>query len=155
MRAAVILLSVLSVSACARISSLGSGSASFGSIGSGARAGTQAPARPLIPAEQHSVAVDNRQLAGTITTAEITPGLSGPILRVQATTRIGGGYNAELISRGRDGDQLVFELRLAGQADQGNEPRDVTAVRVLDPTEMLGIRAIRVVAASNARVLRP
>lgn len=158
MRVALIVITALSLTACGRLSSLGSGSGSIGSgsIGSGAATSPAGgPVRPLIPADHRVVSVDQRQLAGTITAAEVTPGLSGPILRVTGTPRFGGSYNADLVLRGREGSQLIFELRMLGQADQGSEPRTITAARVLTQSELAGVRTIRIVSASNARVLRP
>lgn len=160
MRAALIVIAILSLTACGRLASLGSvgsGSIGSGSIGSGGgpRQQTTAPTRPLIPAHMRQVSVDQRQLAEQILSAEITPGLSGPVLRATAASRFGGSYNAELVLRGRESDQLIFEFRAMGQPDQGAEPRHISAARILTQKELAGVRSIRVVSASNARVLRP
>lgn len=154
MRRALMIASALALSACGSLGSLGS----IGSLGGGGERVVGAQSRQslpsLVPAEKRQLVQDTRGLAAAITSAELTATPGGAILRATGQAAAPGSYNAELTPAGRDGDTLVFALRMNAQPGARITPAQITVARMIADEDLRGVRAVRIVTASGSRTLR-
>lgn len=114
--------------------------------------------KPLVNANRTTQTVDNRSLLSSVSAMSIdrTPG--GAIVRATGLAATQGFYNAQLVLAGVENGVMTLEFRAQSPSDiQISGPaatREITAARALSNDELLGIRTIRVVAATNSRSSR-
>ncbi len=104
-------------------------------------------------------AADPRPLIETVESADIVPTQSGVVLRATGIAPVQGYWEGALV-REEMGDPSV--LAFAFRAAQPTGPtristqrsREITVARTLSPSDLAGIREIRVVGAATGRVIR-
>ena len=111
--------------------------------------------RPLIPANNRNVAIDNRTMVQSITSLDIDPTPSGAIVRAVGVAQTQGYFNAELVSRGVANGVLDLEFRAqaptALEVPGTTQSRQISAAHVIERSDLAAIRSVRVTAATNAR----
>lgn len=150
-------VAALGLSSCGTLqNSTGSiGSLGFGSIGSGGWGGaprTRADLPDLVTPEQ--LVQDSRGAVANIVSAEASPTTGGTVVSATATPRGTGAYNLDLVVAGRQGSQLLLDLRGQIAAAGTPVPRQVTVARSFTNAELAGIRSIKIRAANGTRTLR-
>lgn len=152
-----LLVAAFGLSSCGALTGSTGSIGSIGSLGFGSRTTaqqtpTRAQLRPLVKPEQ--LVQDARGMTANISGAEITPTTGGAIVRATATPRGTGAYNLDLVVAGREGNQLVLDLRGQIAAAGTPVPRQVTVARSFTDAELAGIRSIKIRAANGTRTLR-
>ena len=111
--------------------------------------------RPLIPANNRTVAIDNRTMVQSITSLDIDPTPSGAIVRAVGVAQTQGYFNAELVSRGVANGVLDLEFRAqaptALEVPGTTQSRQISAAHVIERSDLAAIRSVRVTAETNAR----
>lgn len=154
MMRALLILACIGLTGCGALSSV---TGSIGSLSLGGTRSSGAKTRADLPAlipggAAHTL--EARQIAASISKAELTPTPQGALLRVEARPRTPGAYNAELVLTGQSAATLRFELRLQTAANPTAQPRQITVARALTRRELAGIRHIEIRGAGGITTLR-
>lgn len=112
----------------------------------------------LVPANRRAVTVDQRALMESVTTLAVERIPGGALVRATGIAPRQGFFNADLVPIDTAGGQLTLAFRAQGPqefTETGSaRSREITSARFFTDQELAGIRAIRVEAATNARVSR-
>ncbi|WP_425039091.1 hypothetical protein [Primorskyibacter sp. S187A] len=121
---------------------------------------------PLIPARRASVfqseedRVYRGTLVGNVTDLRIEQVQGGAVIKATGVATSLGAFDVRLVrdEADSDGSTLTFEMRAlqpsAGRGRGTEQSRTVTVATNLSTQDLLGVRTIRVVSASNVRSSR-
>lgn len=118
----------------------------------------QMPTRPLVPPGALAAVADTRQPIAQVTEMVVERTPTGAILRATGLAPTQGWYNAQLVPVAAESGVLAFEFRVEPppgyEAEGSPGSRTITVARVLDATDLAGIRSVRVIGLQNAREAR-
>jgi hypothetical protein len=116
-------------------------------------------ARPLVPSGRQLIVTDQRVPVQRITALSVDRTPYGAIVSATGEADSPGYFNAALVPLSIENGVLTLELRAEAPPDfeaQGPaRSRQITVGYTLDPSEVAGLRSLRVTGAENSCSARP
>ncbi len=151
------LIAVLVVTGCARITESRLNPLNwFGSSTQVANVDASGNQRPLVTADMVQREVDGRIMIDSVDSLSVLRNAGGAIVQATGTASAQGAFNAQLVPVAFDNGTLTLAFRVempGGAQTQGSTTsRRIDVARVLNASDLAGVRSIRVQGARNARV---